>query len=41
MLLTAVGLCERFYPAFQLVGWGEEDAEAAANIAIDQAFGTA
>lgn len=41
MVLTAVGLSERFYPAFQLVGWGEEDAEDAAGIAIEQAFGTA
>lgn len=41
MVLTAIGLSERFYPAFQLVGWSDEDAETAAGIAIDQAFGTA
>lgn len=41
MVLTAIGLTERFYPAFQLVGWSDEDAEEAAAIAIDQAFGTA
>ncbi|HUF88033.1 MAG TPA: YbjN domain-containing protein [Thermohalobaculum sp.] len=41
MVLTAIGLSERFYPAFQLVGWGEESAEEAAAIAIGQAYGTA
>lgn len=41
MVLTAIGLSERFYPAFQLVGWAEESAEAAAAIAIEHAFGTA
>lgn len=41
MVLTAIGLAERFYPAFQLVGWSEEGAETAVGIAIDQAFGTA
>lgn len=41
MVLTAIGLSERFYPAFQLVGWGDESAEEAADIAIEQAFGTA
>jgi hypothetical protein len=41
MVMTAVSLSERFYPAFQLVGFGGETAEVAARIAIDQAFGTA
>jgi flavin-binding protein dodecin len=29
------------YPAFQLVGWSEESAEMAAEIAIEEAYGTA
>lgn len=41
MLHSAIALSERFYPAFQLVCWGEEIAEEAAKIAIDQAYGTA
>ena len=41
MVHSALGSAERFYPAFQLVGWSEEDAEAAIQIAIDEAFGTA
>jgi hypothetical protein len=38
---TAVSNCERFYPAFQLVCWGDETPEAAMRIAIDEAYGTA
>ena len=41
MVLNAVSLSERFYPAFQLVGWSSESAEEAAGIAIEQAYGTA
>ena len=41
MLHSATGLSERFYPAFQLVGWSEEPAELAAEIAIEEAYGTA
>ena len=41
MLHAAVALSERFYPAFQLVGWSEETAEAAVKIAIEEAYGTA
>ncbi len=37
----AVSNCERFYPAFQLVCWGDETPEAAMRIAIDEAYGTA
>jgi hypothetical protein len=37
----AVSSCERFYPAFQLVCWGDETPEAAMRVAIEQAFGTA
>ncbi len=38
---VAVSNCERFYPAFQLVCWGDETPEAAMRVAIEQAFGTA
>ncbi|MEM9146876.1 MAG: YbjN domain-containing protein [Pseudomonadota bacterium] len=41
MVLNALGLTERFYPAFQLVCWAGETAEAAAEMAIDAAYGTA
>jgi hypothetical protein len=41
MVHTAIGLSERFYPAFQLVGWSEESAEAAVEVAIEEAYGTA
>lgn len=38
---TAVALSERFYPAFQLAAFGKETAEEAAEIAIEEAYGTA
>ena len=38
---TAVTAAERFYPAFQLVSWGERDAEDAMQVAIAEAFGRA
>lgn len=41
MLRAAVGACERFYPAFQLVAWGGEAAEAGLEMAIAEAFGRA
>lgn len=41
MLRNALSFSERFYPAFQLVGWTEEHAEAALKVAIDEAYGTA
>lgn len=37
----AVSACERFYPAFQLVCWGDETPDAAMQVAIKQAYGTA
>jgi hypothetical protein len=37
----AVSACERFYPAFQLVCWGDEKPEHAMRVAMDEAFGTA
>ena len=41
MVGAAVMACERFYPAFQLVCWGNEDPEAAMTLAMDEAYGTA
>lgn len=41
MILNAVGLSERFYPAFQLIGWGDETPRKALGIAIEQHYGTA
>ncbi|QIE55439.1 diacylglyceryl transferase [Pikeienuella piscinae] len=41
MLRGAVSAAERFYPAFQLVAWGEESAEAALAIAMSDAVGRA
>ena len=41
MLRTAVGFSERFYPAFQLVGWSNQSPEEALQVAIDEAYGTA
>lgn len=38
---TAVGTSERFYPAFQLVTWGERPAEEAMQVAIAEAYGRA
>ncbi len=37
----AVLACERFYPAFQLVCWGDETPAAAMTVAIDEAYGRA
>lgn len=41
MVRRAVGACERFYPAFQLVAWGGEAPERALGVAIAEAYGTA
>lgn len=41
MLSAAVVACERFYPAFQLVSWGNEDAAPAMEIAMSEAYGRA
>lgn len=41
MIGTAVMACERFYPAFQLVGWGEQAPAEALKIAIAEAYGRA
>ena len=41
MVQSAVTACERFYPAFQLVCWGDEDPSAAMDVALMEAFGRA
>jgi hypothetical protein len=41
MMSNAVAACERFYPAFQLVGWGGETPEKALGIAMTEAYGRA
>lgn len=41
MVLSAVAISERFYPALQLVAWAGETAEAAMKVAIEEAYGTA
>lgn len=38
---NALGLTERFYPAFQMVCWAGAGAEEAIQIAIEDAYGTA
>lgn len=38
---TAVAAAERFYPAFQLVGWGDSTPEEALQVAIAEAYGRA
>jgi hypothetical protein len=37
----AVSNAERFYPAFQLVSWGDDTPEKAMNVAIAEAYGRA
>ena len=41
MIRAAVLSAERFYPAFQLVAWGDESPAEAMNVAIAEAYGTA
>jgi hypothetical protein len=41
MMRAAVEACERFYPAFQLVGWGDSTPEQALGVAMAEAFGRA
>ena len=38
---SAVIACERFYPAFQMVTWGDNAPEKAMNVAIAEAYGRA
>lgn len=41
MIGNALIGCERFYPSFQLVGWGNTDPAAALDIAMGEAYGRA
>lgn len=41
MIDAAVRNAERFYPAFQLVCWGNRDPQDAMQVAIAEAYGTA
>jgi hypothetical protein len=41
MIRSAVMGCERFYPAFQLVGWGDRTPADALQVAIAEAYGRA
>lgn len=41
LISSAVLASERFYPAFQLVGWGDKSPEAAMQVAIAEAYGRA
>lgn len=41
LVQNAVSAAERFYPAFQLVCWGDDTPEQAMQVAMDEAFGTA
>jgi hypothetical protein len=41
MVCTAVVACERFYPAFQLVCWGNEAPKTAMKVALTEAYGRA
>lgn len=41
LIAAAVTSAERFYPAFQLVSWGDHMPEEAMNMAIAEAYGRA
>lgn len=41
LISTAVATSERFYPAFQLVSWGDHSVENALQVAIAEAYGRA
>lgn len=41
LIATAVAAAERYYPAFQLVCWGNSTPEAALQVAIAEAYGRA
>jgi hypothetical protein len=41
MIRAAVSACERYYPAFQLVTWGERAPAEALQVAIAEAYGRA
>jgi hypothetical protein len=41
LISAAVMSAERYYPAFQLVVWGDRSPESALQIAIAEAYGRA
>lgn len=41
MIANALMSCERFYPSFQLVAWGNSAPAAALDIALGEAYGRA
>ena len=41
LISAAVTASERFYPAFQLVSWGDQSVEDAMQVAIAEAYGRA
>ncbi|MFV0245404.1 MAG: YbjN domain-containing protein [Qingshengfaniella sp.] len=41
LIASAITAAERFYPAFQLVGWGDATPRAALDVAIAEAYGRA
>lgn len=41
MIASALMGCERFYPSFQLVAWGNSSPAAALDIAMGEAYGRA
>lgn len=41
LIASAVNACERFYPAFQLVVWGNQAPADAMHVAIAEAYGRA
>ncbi len=41
LIAAAVMSAERFYPAFQLVAWGDRSADEAMQVAIAEAYGRA
>lgn len=41
LISQAVTAAERFYPAFQLVAWGDDSPERALDVALNDAYGRA
>jgi hypothetical protein len=41
MICAAIRAAERYYPAFQLIAWGEHSPQSALQIAIAEAYGRA
>ena len=41
MLRVSVASCEKLYPAFQLVSWGDDSPESALKVAINDGYGRA